>query len=204
MSDQDCHIAYIGVGSNLPDGDSLLAEALEWIRKDGKVSIEVASDLYTTKPCGGIGRDYFNGVARISTSYTYDRLSLYFKEIEARFGSVRTEGEHKSEAGEKNVPVDIDVVIFDSEIKRPLDYSRSYFQIGYLRIAVRRSPSDSGFPVQGYTRPFLFQRTAFDSSLSAFLQNSLGASPWKPVRQDYIFNTYAVQQCPHTPRKITA
>ena len=116
----------IGLGSNMPDGESKLRMAMEVL--SGLLSCQVHSDIYATKPLSGKGPDYRNAVLMGETSLTFEDLNTELKRLETDSGRDASAREH----GE--VPLDLDIVIYGDKTIRPRDFRQEYFQKGYRSI----------------------------------------------------------------------
>ena len=116
----------ISLGSNLPDGEAMIAQCVE--RLSGLITFDSALWVYTTPAISGKGPDYYNCVMSGVTLTDFIELSVKAKDVEYAMG--RTEECKRLGA----VPIDIDIVIFDNEIKRPRDFVQQYFTIGYGRL----------------------------------------------------------------------
>lgn len=115
--------AVISIGSNCGDRNKNVKAGLEWLNKlliDSK-----ASSIYATPDCVGGQREYINAVVKGKTDLTLYELEDKCKEYEklhGRTAEARRVGD---------VPIDIDVVIFDENVVRPKDAGRSFFTLGY-------------------------------------------------------------------------
>ncbi len=121
-------IAFLSIGSNLPDGAVHINRALDFLREN--YSDVDCSDIYST-PSVTIGDDsvYFNAVAKCTVN-DINALNAELKCYESECGRVR---------GQKSIVIDLDIVITNDEILRPRDFSREYFQIGYTQILTKNS-----------------------------------------------------------------
>ena len=115
--------AVFSVGSNCGDRFDHVEKGLKWL--SDLLSDFRCSHIYATPDCHGSCREYMNAVVSGSTSLTPDELENLCKEYEISSG--RDEAARK--AG--NVPVDIDLVVYDNRILRKKDFSREFFTIGY-------------------------------------------------------------------------
>ena len=86
---------------------------------DKGADVAAISDVYT------VSLPYYNCVAEITTALDKGAFVALTKEIEKEMG--RTEA--MKAAGE--VPIDIDVVVFDGITLRPSDFSADYFVRGF-------------------------------------------------------------------------
>lgn len=116
----------ISLGSNLSDGEAMIAQCVARLR--GFIAFDSALWVYTTPAINGKGPDYYNCVMSGVTLADFIELSSKTKDVEYAMG--RTEECKRLGA----VPIDIDIVIFDNEIKRPRDFAQQYFAIGYSRL----------------------------------------------------------------------
>lgn len=114
---------YISIGSNLCNGAENIENAFGFLR-DNYENV-VCSTIYST-PSVSIGDDsiYFNAVACCDVD-DIESSNIDLKAYESRCGRIR---------GQKDVVIDMDIVIADGQILRPRDYDREYFQIGYNQI----------------------------------------------------------------------
>lgn len=114
---------YISIGSNLSNGAEHIENAFGFLR-DNYENV-VCSTIYST-PSVSIGDDsiYFNAVASCEVDGV-ESTNINLKAYESRCGRIR---------GQKDVVIDMDIVIADGQILRIRDYDREYFQIGYNQI----------------------------------------------------------------------
>lgn len=92
-----------------------------------------SSDVYETPEVHGYGASYFNAVASGKTGLELEEFNRRLKVYERDCG--RTDEARIR----KEVPIDIDIVIWDGEIIRPVDFSREFFRIGYEDIRKPRN-----------------------------------------------------------------
>lgn len=118
------HIVTLGLGANVGDREMSLLRAIETL-KSALEDIK-ASKLYETLAVGKAAYGtYLNAVVEGKCSMSKEALESYLKKMEYDFG-------RDSEARERgDVPLDVDIVLFDAEIVRPRDFSQSFFRIGY-------------------------------------------------------------------------
>ncbi len=113
----------IGIGSNTPDGAAQVDAACRWL---ATAFADVRySESYLTPGVGVrcAGMTYRNAVATARTPLSADEVTRMLKEYESSHGRVK---------GSKEVTIDLDLVIYDDRLIRPVDFARSYFQQGYL------------------------------------------------------------------------
>lgn len=117
------NIALISLGSNMPLGEENILESIKQILE--KAESGRFSSVYDTEP-EGIHRHakYKNCVGEIFTPLSYEEWELFFKDLEIRLGrtpELRMQG---------NVPIDIDIIIWNREVLRPKDLSMEYVKEG--------------------------------------------------------------------------
>lgn len=121
------HKVVLSLGSNHGDRYANIEEAITWCA--GKLNGIKVSSIYETPEIHGIGDPYLNAVVIGESCLSFEELTAATKEFERTHGR-DAEARHRGE-----VPIDIDIVIWDEAIIRPLDFSRQFFQIGYLEIS---------------------------------------------------------------------
>ncbi len=120
------HTIILSVGSNSEDKNERVGSAVKWLT--GLIDNAVCSEIYETPEIHGKAITYMNAVVKGETSMELIPITRVTKEFE--IGSGRT-----SEARMLGlVPIDIDIVVWDGNILRPTDYSRSFFKIGYNQL----------------------------------------------------------------------
>ena len=120
------HRVYIGMGSNTPDATKQMSDAIDWLMT--QLDEVASSDVYSTPPLSGIGADYLNAVATGLTSMSCDQLNLLLKDYEGQAG--RTPQSKLS----GQVPIDLDIVVWDGTVVREKDFSYDFFQRGYQQL----------------------------------------------------------------------
>lgn len=88
----------------------------------------VSSSVYETPEIHGYGASYFNAVARGKTELDADSFNALLKEYEI------SRGRNEEARARKEVVIDIDMVVWNGEVRRPVDFSREFFRIGYEEI----------------------------------------------------------------------
>lgn len=120
-------IAVLSFGSNCGDRGENVHKALDWLIRN--FSESRVSEIYETPEIHGIGNPYMNAVGICKVDCSLPELIALTKEYEnenGRDSACRQRGD---------VPIDIDIVLWNEEIVRPLDYSSSFFKIGYSMIS---------------------------------------------------------------------
>lgn len=116
----------LSFGSNSGDRVSNVFKALKWFESEAKDCC--VSSIYETPEIHGHGAPYMNAVASGFIVADFDSFERQTKLYEVRNGrdtSSRLQGK---------VPIDIDIVMRNNEIIRPLDFVCDFFQIGYREI----------------------------------------------------------------------
>lgn len=115
------HIAFLGLGSNIGDSESLLKEAIESINDDYTV-VTNESKLYRTKAWGLENQpDFLNMVIEIETFYEPITLLKHLQKIEIDLGR-----ERKIHWGPRTIDIDIlfidNLKIYHKDLKVPHPY----------------------------------------------------------------------------------
>ena len=120
------HKAVISLGSNIDGSVGIIRETISRLCEIGDQI--VVSELYQTPDISGSGVMYLNAVLKGRFALGVEELQRKCKEMESSLGRRPTGVSGK-------VAIDIDVVIFDGVVVRPVDYGRYYFTIGmdYLK-----------------------------------------------------------------------
>jgi 2-amino-4-hydroxy-6-hydroxymethyldihydropteridine diphosphokinase len=116
----------IGIGSNI-DADANISTMLKIL--GNYVEIVKVSKLIKTKPIGIENQpDYTNGAVKISTELNKDDLTVLLKRIEDQMGRDRT----VPKFGPRTI--DLDIVVWNSEIIDDDYYTRDFLQKSVLEI----------------------------------------------------------------------
>lgn len=113
-------------GSNCEERYRHIQKALTFLDSIGK--IERRSEIYETPDCLGTGTEYLNVVLEFETVLAEESLKKIIKEFELSCGRISL----PDKIGP--VSLDIDIVISNGKVKRPKDFSASYFRKGYETI----------------------------------------------------------------------
>lgn len=116
----------VSLGSNTADRESQIAHATEFVL--GILQDCTVSSVYVTEACNGKDQPYLNAVIHGRCPVSEENLLKQFKEYENENG--RTE--EKTLEGE--IPIDLDLVLWDSRILRSKDFERHYFNVGYREL----------------------------------------------------------------------
>lgn len=83
--------AYIGLGSNLGERESMIRQALESLSLLPETDLLRASSLYDTEPVGDVDQpNFLNAVAEVETDLSAAQLLWNLQLIEKRLGRERT------------------------------------------------------------------------------------------------------------------
>lgn len=116
----------IGLGSNTPDKESRIENAIEYIKALLKDC--VVSSIYESDAFNGKDAPYLNAVIHGKSPVDSAALTKYLKDWET------LQGRNAETRAEGVVPIDLDLVIFNSRILRPKDFDRHYFNKGYREL----------------------------------------------------------------------
>lgn len=124
--EKDSHLVWLSFGSNCGEREALISKAIKIIGESLK---EVSfSDIYETPEIHGKGAPYLNAVMKGHTFKSFEIFNQELKEYEI------SEGRDSECRLRGLVPIDIDIVIWDSKVIRPKDFSASFFQLGYQNL----------------------------------------------------------------------
>lgn len=117
---------YISVGSNHLSGDEHVRSALLFLQRAFE-NVRCSSVYQTPSISTGDSSMYHNAVAccSVDDSQSAETLQRRLKEYEESAGRTH---------GDKEVLIDLDLVVFGGTITRPVDFSRNYFSIGYKEL----------------------------------------------------------------------
>ena len=119
--------AIFCVGSNCGDRVGNVAKALSWL-SESLISFR-HSTIYATPDCHGGQREYMNAVGIGLVNHTASELDGLCKEFEVSCGrdaEARALGD---------VPVDVDLVVYDGKVLRKKDYASEFFKEGFRELA---------------------------------------------------------------------
>ncbi len=117
----------IGLGSNTPDREERINEALGFLEK--LLADVHRSSVYESPAFNGVDDPYLNAVVHGHTALEPEKLIDRLKEYEADHGRVNKD----TEPGGK-VTIDLDLVIYNYRILRQDDFQRHYFNRGYREL----------------------------------------------------------------------
>lgn len=113
----------IGVGSNSADKKQRMDAAIEYLAS--WLDEFECSSVYSTRAFNGIDADYLNAVVCGCCCLPVEEVVSRLKEYESASGRNHSE---------KNVVIDLDLVLVDDYVLRPRDMEREYFLLGYREL----------------------------------------------------------------------
>ena len=117
--------ATICLGSNTSDAASHINRAVGFLSTLARIVND--SGAYPSDPEKSVSTAiYTNRLLEITTELDYETLHGKCKEYES--------GVRATVRQPDRVTVDIDIVVFNNEILRPVDYSSAYYRKGLLRL----------------------------------------------------------------------
>ncbi|MCM1162686.1 MAG: 2-amino-4-hydroxy-6-hydroxymethyldihydropteridine diphosphokinase [Muribaculaceae bacterium] len=116
----------IGLGSNTVDREYQIAQATEYIC--GILHKCSVSSVYESEAFNGKDKPYLNAVIHGLSPISEEALIKHLKDWEALHGRTQVK------TLEGVIPIDLDLIIWDSRILRPKDFERHYFNVGYREL----------------------------------------------------------------------
>lgn len=129
--------AYIALGSNIGDGKKNILRAVEFLSNVPLIEVEKVSDMYITKPWGGVEQsDFVNACAKLKVNVTPETLLGACLGIEAAMGRIR-----KTVNGPRIM--DIDLLLYEDETRNstelvlphPRMFERDFVLVPLLDVA---------------------------------------------------------------------
>lgn len=119
----------IGLGSNTEDREYQITKAIEYLL--GSLNKCAVSSVYESDAFNGKDKPYLNAVVHGYSSHTYVDTIKILKTWEAEHGRTM------EQTLEGIIPIDLDLVIWDSRIMRQKDFDRHYFNQGYRELLAK-------------------------------------------------------------------
>lgn len=105
-------VAYLGIGSNLGKRKKNIQKAVHLLASTSGINVEKISSLYESEPVGWKNQPWFiNGVVKIKTTFSAEKLLNRLLEIERLFGRKRS----KINRGGPRI-IDLDLLLYGKEI----------------------------------------------------------------------------------------
>ena len=116
----------ISLGSNSKDRSIQMNDAIQYLNSifEGVLS----STIYETKALNGKDAPYLNAVAVANTHLSIVEATNLLKEWESQCGRT-TESKLIGD-----IPIDLDIVVWNGEVVREKDFSCDFFTQGYLQL----------------------------------------------------------------------
>jgi 2-amino-4-hydroxy-6-hydroxymethyldihydropteridine diphosphokinase len=149
--------AYIGLGSNLGERESLLKSAIEQLAQLPETRLGRVSSLYDTAPVGELDQpNFLNAVAQLETALTARQLLWNLLLIERRLGRVR-------HAAQRYGPrtIDLDLVLFGDQVIDTIDLKvphPEYHRRAFVLVPLAEIEPKLVHPVLGLTPAELLER----------------------------------------------
>lgn len=124
------HEVILSIGSNCGDRQENVRNGLKWL--SGMLSKFRCSLIYATPDCHGGPRKYMNAVAIGLTPLSAQEIEGLCKQFEIGCGR----NDFARAVGD--VPMDIDLVIYNEEIIREKDFRSEFFIKGYEELKALR------------------------------------------------------------------
>lgn len=112
----------LSIGANSSDREWQISQAIKQMKHIFRKVI--TSEIYEVPAHNGIDSPYLNTVMLATTPMSLEEVVAALKQWETICG--RTPASKQLGV----IPIDIDVVVWNNEVIRPIDYSRSYVSIG--------------------------------------------------------------------------
>jgi 2-amino-4-hydroxy-6-hydroxymethyldihydropteridine diphosphokinase len=112
--------AIIGIGSNI-EPEKNIREAVKLL--ENSVTVVKLSEIVRTTPIGITDQpDFLNGAVKIITNFSLSELWIILKKTEDQLGRDRTQPKYGPRT------IDLDLVVWNSEITDPDYYTRSFLR----------------------------------------------------------------------------
>lgn len=121
--------AIVGIGSNVVDARVRVEQCCKLLTS--MVEEAKFSFVYETEAVGTLPQpNYHNCVGVISTTRPFEEMKQALKDMEREAGRLP---EHKAEG---KVIIDIDIVVWNNEVIKPTDLTRTYMTIGMEELGI--------------------------------------------------------------------
>lgn len=118
----------ISLGSNTADSKNRVKIALRWLAS--AIGDLKQSEIYSTTPNSGTGADYSNCIIKGNTAIGLHELNHLLKKYEIE------QGRDKNARNCGIVPIDIDILLYDTQILRPKELTYPYLQPGLKELDI--------------------------------------------------------------------
>lgn len=116
----------ISIGSNSKDREWQVENCIKWLKS--KLSGVSHSEIYNSAASNGKDPDYLNVVMKAKCRENFDEINKKLKDYESVCGRTPS----SKQTGE--IPMDLDIIIWNGEIVRERDFNQEYFQTGWQQL----------------------------------------------------------------------
>ena len=116
----------LSIGSNSRDREWQIRHCIEWLRHT--LSNVRLSTIYNSVAVNNRDADYLNAVMIAKTKKNFDDISALMRQYEmvcGRTPASKLQGE---------IPIDIDIVLWNDDVLRQRDFAQQYFQRGWQEL----------------------------------------------------------------------
>lgn len=112
----------LSIGTNSPDREWQMSHAIKQLKQIFKKT--TFSEIYEVPAHNGIDAPYLNAIMVGTTNLSLDEANRALKQWETICG--RTPASKQQGV----IPIDLDIVVWNNEVIRPVDYSREFVSRG--------------------------------------------------------------------------
>ncbi len=116
----------ISIGSNCKERQEAVQKSIDFLSE--KLQSPRVSDCYSTPASNGKDADYLNAVLVGDTHDSREKFEALLKLYEV------ANGRTKLCKQEGVIPIDLDLVVWNGEVVRTVDFNKDYFQIGWKQL----------------------------------------------------------------------
>ena len=120
----------LSIGSNSADKSIQMLNCIEWLYS--RLQEVRVSTVYATPALNGKDADYLNAVVIAKSEMEFDECKQIMKQYEASCGRTIESKVNGS------IPIDIDIVICNNDIKKNNDLNQTYFQKGWCELTEKQ------------------------------------------------------------------
>jgi len=171
--------AFIGMGSNLGDGISILREAWESLGQIEGIKLLNISSPYKTAPVDMTSRHWFtNGVGCVATDLSSSILLQKLLQVEASFGRTREE----PLSGYQDRVLDLDLLYYGDEIIDTPELVLPHPRIGdrlFVLIPLMELSPEHKDPLSGETISSMEQKLRKGIQQEIFIHQDIARGKWE-------------------------
>ena len=116
----------ISIGSNSKDREWQITNCLKWLKDN--LNSTSHSSIYNSAASNGTDPDYLNAVMKAKCKESYEEINKKLKDYETVCGRTPL----SKQTGE--IPMDLDIIIWNGNIIRERDFNQVYFQTGWRQL----------------------------------------------------------------------